>query len=302
MTPVAARRRVADQRDVGGHAEAQLRVGPHDLELDEVRACRGVSRGRDVADARFVDLVRRGPQAHARRARFAHGGDLAFRHRHHGIECFEPRDAHDGLTGRDDLPGIGEGGGDDARGVGAQFGVLRLVAGDGRLRAGGIAARGGGVERIAALVVRGLADVLLGEQLAVAFVLVAREGVVGLGLRDLRLRRRRVEPQVLGIEPREQVALVHAFAEIGRAREQLAADAERDVRLIARTDLAREHREKVTAAGLRAHHLHWPHRLDLFRRLAAARDERRGGERGDEHGTLHAALRAATAVSTAPLQ
>ena len=68
-----------------------------------------------------------------------------------------------------------------------------------------------------------------------------RRGELGLGAFDLQL-------QVLGIEPRDDVAGMHAIADIDDARDDLAGDAEAEIGLVARPHHADEFAAGVCVA------------------------------------------------------
>ena len=76
-----------------------------------------------------------------------------------------------------------------------------------------------------------------------------RRGELGLGAFDLQL-------QVLRIEPRHDVAGVHAVADIDDAGDDLAGDAEAEIGLVARAHHADEFARRILVLEGDALHLH----------------------------------------------
>ena len=102
-------------------------------------------------------------------------------------------------------------------------------------------------------------------------------------------RRGGREAQVLRVEAREQGPLAHRLAKLDRALDELAADAEREIGLVARADLAGIHMDRRSAAGADLAHQHRQGRrrrgLDVL--AGGEREQPEGGEQGAGQGQRH---------------
>ena len=129
-----------------------------------------------------------------------------FGHADQDLEFVEARHADDALALRHDLADLGLDGGDDAGGVGAQFGVGEIVFGRGELAAGLVdAGECRGRQRLA-LVEGLLCEGRAAAQRQVAVMVGLGAGVVGVGRRQRRAGIVDGKPVVGGIEAGDHVA------------------------------------------------------------------------------------------------
>ena len=136
-----------------------------------------------------------------------------------------------GLTDRDNLSGLGEGRGDHAINVSLKIAIGELVAGE-LERA--LRAR----ESALGLIVRRLLEIELGDRRVTALLQGGIALQISSSLRPVRGRRCKLglraldlQLQVLRIESRDHVAGAHAVADVDGARDDLAADPEREIGL-----------------------------------------------------------------------
>ena len=202
------------------------------------------------------------------------------------LKLIRLHERHDGLAGCDDLPFLRVNLRDDAVCTGCQVRVAECVV---PLRSGGerllVRRKGRVVIGLVLVEHRGRDSILLVE-LTVAREVALCQVELRPGLRDLRVAGIRLLHDVLGVDDHQRVARPDAAALLHIAREDLAADLEGEVRLIAAAHRA-SIRARVSlhaAAGL----LRLDERRLLCRRrlLAAAGGRERDNEREHERQSL----------------
>lgn len=146
--------------------------------------------------------------------------------------------AEDRLSGRHHLAHLDAPAGDHAILGRAQHGVAGLVVGDVEFGADLLQPRLAGAVAVLDVLELGMADQVAVEQGAVAPVLGAHGLQVGLGGTDLGPRRLQLQAHVLGIEFGQGLVLLYPLADFHQPADDLAADAEGQLRLVAGADLA----------------------------------------------------------------
>src|SRR5204862_23964 len=139
----------------------------------------------------------------------------------------------------DNLTWFGERGGDHAVGIGLEIGVGELVARKIKRAPRALKATLCFIARCLLAVKVGDRGPAVGLELRIALE-------VGSRLRDIRGRRGelrlgalQLQPEILGIKPRHDVAHCDAVADIDAARDDLAGDAEAEIGLVARAPASR---------------------------------------------------------------
>ena len=177
----------------------------------------------------------RAPQAHLQHTGLAFEraqlAGLLLGHRKHHVARAVLRHAQHRRAGSQHRTGLGFDGGDDARAIGHQRRVARLVALHAGLRPGLLVLRLRRFERALAAVEFGGADeTLLAQFLEALEVGVGLFGVDARGF-EARTRRLLAEPQVHRVEAGQHLAGFDRVAQIDRPRHHLAGDAKRQPRL-----------------------------------------------------------------------
>ena len=208
----------------------------------------------------------------------------------------EPRDR---LSDRDHLARLGERRRDDAVGVGFQFGVAELVACELERALGALDAAFGFVLRqLLAVEVRDRREAAL-AQCHVALMIGGGLRLVGGRGGKLGGRAFGLQLRVLRVEPRHDIAGVHAVADIDDARDDLAGDAEAEIGFMPRPHHADEFARGVFAFEGDALHLHRALALDRGRgRGLAAGEQQHHGEGSEAMGRQHRTLRDHRIVTT----
>ena len=211
------------QRQRRGHAERDAVAGVGQREFREIGARRGIGRRRDLAQLRGVFLVGLRPQRDGGDAVLG-AADQRFRDRDHGFLLGKARDADRGLAGGHHLPGIDQGRGDDAAGVGDQRRIGQRVLGQFDRALGAVETRARFVGGGAALIHLRIGGPALGAQILGA--LLGGGGLrqhagggaeFGLGLLGLQL-------QIDFIEGGERLADIDGLADLDQALCHLAGN------------------------------------------------------------------------------
>ena len=136
------------------------------------------------------------------------------------------------------LARFGADGGDHAVEIGLELGVAELVAGQVEIGLGGGEPGLGGAQIAQRGVVGRLRRPAVLQELGLARLGTPCFDEHGLGRCDLRFGRAQAVLKVLRVERGQRVALSDRRADIDAAGEHLARDAERQIALVARLDLA----------------------------------------------------------------
>ncbi len=167
------------------------------------------------------------------------------------------------LPGAENLPGIGAYCGNNPVIVGFQLGVAEILAGLDLSGARRIELRLRGLEGLEGQIVLHPRGVAVLEELALAIFLALAPRLLGLRGRDLGFGDLEILTVLLRVEPAEEVTLLDRRPDIDRPLEDLAADPEPDIGLVARLYLAGERDRLPSLAGFDGHRAHRP---DIGRR------------------------------------
>ena len=196
----------------------------------------GIGLGRDFPNAAHRRNVRRAGQGHFDHRLLRRCPDTGFGDIEHGFPLLRLGDPHHHLADLDDLARIGTDGGHDPVPVRHQFGVADPVPG--RLQ-GGLGGHHLGIRRALGqqcCIVEHLGGVPLGQELPLARFLVARLHLFRLGGGQISLGCSQGVALVLIVQPGKHVAGPDAIAHIDLPLDQLAGDAEAQVRFGPRLD------------------------------------------------------------------
>ncbi len=290
------------EHDIGGHAPLQRRCRIGDRHAHGERPRDRIDRRRDLADLRAVRLLRFGDQ---------HDHDLLgagelrqarLRHRDRDLALGLARVPHHRLPCRDDLSRFGRDRRDHAVLRRNERRVRRLILRHGEIGLRLLELRAVRVHRIALRVERRRTDELLLEQCLVALVFGAREFELVLRCCDLRPRGFGLQADVGRIEPRENLSLRHARAGVDGADDDLAGNAEREIGLVARLHLAREHGGLGAAPrdDLGQHDRARGLGLRLLLRAAGGGHHRRRDHGNEREYRLHRTISKAAGATTIP--
>ena len=145
---------------------------------------------------------------------------------------------HHHLAGIDILACFRADGGDHAVEIGLELGVVELVAGEIEIGLGSLEPRLGGLQVLQRGVVGRLRRPAVLQKLGLARLRSLRIDERRLGGADVRFRRAQAVLIVLRVERRQRVALLDRSSDIHEPGEHLAGDAERQIALVSRLDLA----------------------------------------------------------------
>lgn len=143
-----------------------------------------------------------------------------------------------GLPRSDHLPDLDSTLRDQAIAGGAQYRVIDLVAGHIELGACLLQTSSRGAIGVVGIIELRLADQLATEQRLVAVMFGLGQAQIGFRRRHLRTHAVQLQPHVLRIETCQGLVLAYAVARFDQALDDLATDAEGQLRLVARVHFA----------------------------------------------------------------